>query len=169
MSSSKKYVRKLLRVPEDVTIAGHFQYVFWQRVLGINRAARWPVHFTSRVVEPRRVKLGRASYPGDMPGCYIQAMNGIEVGDYCLFGPNVGLISASHDPADPRRHLDAPPIRLGDHCWIGFGAVILPGVELGPRTTVGAGAVVTKSFPEGHCVLAGNPARVIRKLSHAQS
>lgn len=164
MSSGKKGLRKLLRVPEDVSIREHLHYVLWQRVLGINRRAPWPVHFTSRVVAPGRVKLGRASYPGDMPGCYIQATNGLEIGDYCLFGPNVGLISANHDPADPRRHLAAPPIRLGDHCWVGFGAVILPGVELGPRTTVGAGAVVTKSFPEGYCVLAGNPARVIRHL-----
>lgn len=132
--------------------------------MGINRGAAWPVHFTSRVACPQRVKRGRASYPGDMPGCYIQAINGIEIGDYCLFGPNVGMISASHDPVDPRRHLDAPPIRLEDFCWVGFGAVILPGVHLGPRTTVGAGSVVTKSFPQGNCILAGNPARVVRQL-----
>lgn len=114
---------------------------------------------------PQNVRRGRASYPGDMPGCYIQAMNGIEIGDYCLFGPNVGLISANHDPMDPKKHLAAPPIKLGDHCWIGMNAVVLPGVVLGPRTSVGAGSVVTGSFPEGNCVLAGNPARVIRRLN----
>lgn len=164
MSSAKQFLRKVLRVPEDVDIASHLGYTLWQRVLGINRKARWPVHFTSRVVSPERIKLGRASYPGDMPGCYIQGMNGIEIGDYCLFGPNVGLISANHDLENLQQHVAAPPIRLGDHCWVGFGAVILPGVELGPRTIVGASAVVTKSFPDGHCVLAGNPARVVRRL-----
>ena len=74
------------------------------------------------------MRRGRGSYPGDMPGCYIQAINGIEIGDYCLFGPNCGLISANHDVAagpGPERHLPADPIRIGDRCWIGFGAVVL--------------------------------------------
>jgi acetyltransferase-like isoleucine patch superfamily enzyme len=46
-----------------------------------------------------------------------------------------------------------------------MGAVILPSVQLGDFTIVGAGAVVTKSFEEGYCVIAGNPARVIRQLN----
>ena len=45
-----------------------------------------------------------------------------------------------------------------------MNSMILPGVELGPRTVVGAGSVVTKSFPEGDCVIAGNPAKIIKKL-----
>src|SRR5690606_628364 len=131
MSSYKQTVRAMLRTPEDVDIKSHLLYFLWQRVLGINRQARWPVHYTSRVVNAKGVKLGRASYPGDMPGCYIQAMNGIEIGDYCLFGPNVGIISANHDPANPRRHLPAEPIRIGSHSWLGMGAIVLPGVQLG--------------------------------------
>lgn len=164
MSSLKQIVRRLFRTPEDVDLRSQAAYLLWQKLLSFNRRAHWPVHFTSRVVAPEKVKLGRASYPGDMPGCYVQAMNGIEIGDYCLFGPNVGLISANHDPDNPRRHLPAQPIRLGNHCWIGMGAIVLPGVELGPRTSVGANAVVTCSFPEGNCVLAGNPAKIVRRL-----
>lgn len=45
-----------------------------------------------------------------------------------------------------------------------MNAVILPGVILGNNTTVGAGSIVTHSFPNGNCVIAGNPARLIRTL-----
>jgi acetyltransferase-like isoleucine patch superfamily enzyme len=100
-----------------------------------------------------------------MPGCYIQAMNGIVIGEGCEFGPGVGLISANHNPRDLDDHLPAEPIRIGDYCWLGMNAIVLPGVQLGPRTVVGAGAVVTHSFPEGHCVLAGNPARIVKHLN----
>src|SRR5690606_14654414 len=148
-------IRTILRTPENVDVRSHLLYLLWQKVLRINAAARWPVHFTSRIVRPENVKLGRASYPGDMPGCDIQANNGIEIGDYCLFGPNVGIISANHDPADPTRHLPAPPIRIDSYCWLGMNAVVLPGVHLGPHTTVGANSVVTSSFPQGHCIIAG--------------
>ena len=50
---------------------------------------------------------------------------------------------------------------IGKHCVIGGRAIILPGVSLGDHVFVGAGSVVTKSFPS-HCLIAGNPARMIR-------
>jgi acetyltransferase-like isoleucine patch superfamily enzyme len=45
---------------------------------------------------------------------------------------------------------------------------VLPGVQLGDFTIVGAGAVVTKSFPEGYYVIAGNPARIVKSLNKAE-
>lgn len=160
----RQIVRRLLLVPEQVDLRSYLAYRFWRHVMRVNARVPWPVHFTSRVVCPERVKLGRGTYPGDMPGCYIQAINGIEIGDYTIIAPNVGLISADHDPYDLNRHLPAAPIRIGRYCWIGMNSVILPGVELGDHTIVGAGSVVTKSFPEGYCVVAGVPARLIRRL-----
>ena len=55
-------------------------------------------------------------------------------------------------------------IVLGEQCWIGMNSVILPGVKLGIHTIVGAGSVVTKSFEDGFCIIAGNPAKIIRKI-----
>ena len=138
------------------------------QLVGVHRRIPWPVHFTSTVHAPDRIKLGRRTYPGDSPGCYIQALNGIEIDDDTNLGPGVGLISANHDPLANDHWIEAPPIRLGKRCWLGMNAIVLPGVELGDNTIVGAGSIVTRSFPDGNCVIGGNPARLIRKLDEAE-
>jgi len=148
---------------------GFYLRDFWFRIIMRNNAGTsWAVHFTSTIVEPQKIIRGKQVYPGDSPGNYIQAIHGIELGDYTNIGPNVGIISANHDPLNNDRHLSSPPIIIGKHCWIGMGAVILPGVRLGDYTIVGANAVVTKSFESGHCVIAGNPAKIIRHISEGE-
>lgn len=159
----KKLIRWLFRIPPGCAV----RFGLWWRLgqlVGINRGVRWPVHWTTTVRCPERVVLGRRTFPGDSPHCYIQAINGIEIGDDCNLAPGVGLISANHNLLDNGKHDPAPPLKLGRCCWIGMNSVLLPGVELGDHTIVGAGSVVTRSFPEGFCVIAGNPARKIRDL-----
>src|SRR5690606_16772911 len=117
---------------------------------------------------PQLLSAGKGVYPGDSPGVYIDAQNGIEIGDYTNIGPHVGIISANHNFIDNTLHDKAPPIKIGKFCWFGFGAVVLPAVVLGDFTIVGAGSVVTKSFPEGHCVIGGNPAKIIKHLNRAE-
>lgn len=142
--------------------------LLYQRLLGINRAARFPCGPWVRVLGPHNIEF----HPDDLNnfqsmGIYFQASKGrIVIGRGSFIGPNVGLITANHDVADPSRHTVGQDIVLGERCWIGMNAVILPGVTLGPGTVVGAGSVVRHSFPDGHCVLAGSPAREVRKLSH---
>lgn len=136
---------------------------FQQKVLGYNREAYWPVHPTSIVTGVKNIYVGIETSPGLMPGCYIQGIGKIYIGDYTQIAANVGIISANHDLHDNRLHLPKTII-IGKYCWIGMGAVILPGVELGDYTIVGAGAVVTKSFIEGYCIVAGNPAQKIKDL-----
>lgn len=96
-------------------------------------------------------------------GNYFQAFGSgkIVIGKGSFIAPNVGLITTNHDILDPDLHVESKDIVIGEKCWIGMNAVILPGVTLGSHTTVGAGSVVTKSFSEGYCVIAGNPARKI--------
>ena len=90
----------------------------------------------------------------------------IYVGDGCLFGPNVVIATAAHpiDPALRARGLQYNlPVRIGRNCWIGAGALILPGVTIGDDTVVGAGSVVTRDLPAG-VVAVGNPCRVLRPV-----
>lgn len=140
---------------------------FLQKVVGFNRHAYWPVHFTSTVGNVANIYAGIDTAPGWSPGCYIQGGGKTVIGDYTQIGPNVGIIAANHDVHDSRRHV-AGEVIIGKYCWIGMGAVVLPGAILGDFTVVGAGAVVTKQFPEGHCVLAGNPARVVKQMERAE-
>lgn len=137
---------------------------FLQKVIGFNRYAYWPMHHSSIVSYPKNIYVGVETCPGYNPGCYIHGVNKIYVGDYTQIAPNVGLMSGNHDLYDYRIQIAGNPIRIGKYCWLGMGVVIMPEVELGDFTIVGAGAIVTKSFPEGHCVIVGNPAKKIRDL-----
>jgi len=164
----KSFLRRLLngifRVPPGMSISFWWMNWFGKKILRINADVPWPVHITSTVHHPDKVRYGSGPHhPGDSPCTYIQAYNGIEIGDDVNMAPGVGLISANHDPLDNTVHIEAPPIRIGNRCWIGMNAVVLPGVQLGDGVIVGAGAVVTKNF-DGPCIIGGNPARVIREL-----
>lgn len=143
------------------------KYLFWQKILGFNRAAYWPMHFTSTVVNPENVFAGVDVSPGYSPGCYIQAIGKVYIGNYTQIGPNVGIISANHELYDTRNHVKKLT-RIGDYSWIGMNSVILPGVTLGDFTIVAAGSIVSKSFEEGYCVIGGNPARILKQLDKSQ-
>ena len=142
-----------------------FKCFIAQRVFGINRRVPWPVHWTSEVKACKNIQRGTET-PGSMLGCYIDARNGIILEDNVWIGPRVSLISMDHDLLNYNRYKEEQPIRIGRDSLLTTNSVILPGILLGPHTVVAAGAVVTKSFPEGNVVLAGNPARVVKMLDH---
>lgn len=90
----------------------------------------------------------------------------IYVGDYTMFGPNVTVATAGH-PILPelreKMYQYNMPVRIGRCCWIGAGAVIVPGVTIGDNVVIGAGSVVTKDIPSD-VVAVGNPCRVLREI-----
>ncbi len=140
------------------------QYWFFQRVLRMNSNVNWPVHPSSFFGSPEKIiKKSFLPYFAS-PGIYIQASNGIIVGDNLRVGPRVILISANHDLDDYTRHIKTDPIIIGDNCWLGANVVILPRVKLKNHVVVGAGAVVTKSFEENNIFIAGVPAKIGKKL-----
>ncbi|NDV78408.1 sugar O-acetyltransferase [Dysgonomonas sp. 511] len=107
--------------------------------------------------------------------CTFLDCNKITIGDNTGIGPNVQIYAVSH-PVKPGERLShneenngfpsfwktySAPVTIGSNVWIGGGAIVLAGVTIGDGSTVAAGSVVTKDVPP-NCLVAGNPAKVIK-------
>lgn len=90
----------------------------------------------------------------------------VMIGDNVFFAPGVQLYTANHPlDAEPRKTVEnALPISIGNDCWIGGNAIILPGITIGNGCVIGAGSVVTKDIPDNSLAV-GNPAKVIKQLN----
>ncbi len=90
----------------------------------------------------------------------------IYVGDCTMFGPNVTVATAGHPILPELREKGYQynaPVKIGKNCWIGAGAVIVPGVTIGDNVVIGAGSIVTRDIPS-NVVAVGNPCRVLRPI-----
>ena len=104
----------------------------------------------------------------------------VEIGDDCNFGPNVTIVTPVHPmlpderkvlydaEGTPRRMCYAKPVKIGSDCWFGANVVVCPGVTIGENCVIGAGSVVTRDVP-ANSFAAGNPCRVIRTITEADS
>jgi serine acetyltransferase len=111
------------------------------------------------------VRIGDRSMIGR--GSHIVGHFSIDVGSDVQTGPYVYITDQNHGYEDPDQvvHVQWPhdvPVVIGDGSWLGTGVVILPGTELGKNVVVAAGAVVRGVFPD-HCVIAGVPAKIVRR------
>ena len=91
----------------------------------------------------------------------------IYIGSHTLIGPNVIIATAGHPVLPQLREKEYQfnmPVHIGKNCWIGAGAIILPGITIGDNSVIGAGSVVTKDIPD-NVVAVGNPCKVLRKIS----
>lgn len=100
-------------------------------------------------------------------GCFLHSAGGIEIGKAAGLAPMVRIITSAHKEYDLSKPLIFCDLEFGkviieDGCDIGVGTVILPGVKIGEGSIVGAGSVVTADI-EPYTVVAGNPAKVLRK------
>jgi len=102
-------------------------------------------------------------------GAVISCTRQVAIGNRVLIGANARIFDSDFHPVQsPERRYDREGIRqapvvVGDDCWLGAGAILLPGTVLGDNVVVAAGAVVTGSFGPG-LVIGGVPARVIREI-----
>lgn len=102
------------------------------------------------------------------------------IGDHCSFGPNVSIVTPVHPmlPSERRAILDkdgvkkhmcyAKPVKIGNDCWFGANVVVCPGVTIGDNCVIGAGSVVLQDIPD-NSFAAGNPSKVIREITEADS
>ena len=101
--------------------------------------------------------------------CTLLDVAKIKIGDNCLMAPNVAIYTAGH-PIHPVTRNSAyeygKEVTIGDNVWLGGSTVVCPGVHIGSNVVIGAGSVVTKDIPDW-CIAAGNPCRVIRKITDA--
>lgn len=134
----------------------------FQKIFRINGEVNFMVHYTSQVIG--NIHLGRnvASSFANSGGCYIQGINGIKIGDNTIFAPGVKIISANHSKEDLDKHERIHPVTIGNNCWLGANAVVLPGIAIGNNVIVGAGSVVTKNFGD-NLIIGGIPAKVLRE------
>ncbi|WP_087116939.1 sugar O-acetyltransferase [Corynebacterium urinipleomorphum] len=99
--------------------------------------------------------------------CVILDIAEVTVGANTLFGPGCQLITVEHPVNDAQARADGwergRPVTIGDNCWFGAGAMVMPGVTVGDNCVVAAGAVVTKDVPDNSLV-GGVPAKLIRSL-----
>ena len=110
----------------------------------------------------------------------VQDDGEVFIGDDCSFGPNVTIVTPVHPMLPDERRLIrcadgverhmcyARPVRIGHDCWFGANVVVCPGVNIGSNCVIGAGSVVTRDIPD-NSFAAGNPCRVIREITEADS
>lgn len=120
-----------------------------------------------QTIPPAKITIGDKTQIGR--NFVISALEKIGIGRECLISYNVSIFDHDHEYNNPNispiySGVTKPkPTFINDFCFIGAHSFILAGVHLGKHCVVGANSVVTKSFPP-YSLIAGNPARLIRRL-----
>ena len=120
--------------------------------------------FTPRIIIGNNVSIN--------PDCHITAVNYVELQEGVLLASKVFITDHFHGEINSEALLLPPglrplytkgPVVIEKNVWIGESVVVMPGVTIGENSIVGANSVVTRSV-EKNSVIAGNPARLIRKI-----
>jgi acetyltransferase-like isoleucine patch superfamily enzyme len=139
-----------------------FHYLIPQKLFRLNPKVKWPVHFTSKVIAPENIRKGILCDPGDNPNVYIQANNGLIIGNNVGFGTGSKVISANHSHTNHSEHSKSSPITIGDNVFLGANSVLLPGVKIGNNVIIGAGSIVCKDICS-NAIAVGNPCKVVKE------
>jgi acetyltransferase-like isoleucine patch superfamily enzyme len=114
--------------------------------------------------QPAELRVGAHTSIGDRSIINVQRC--VTIGESCDISWDVQILDSDfHTIAELDGSLkdETAAVAIADHVWIGTGVIILKGVSIGKDSVIGAGAVVSTNVPDG-VLVAGNPARVIRKI-----
>ena len=117
------------------------------------------VQLNCRFLHGRKVFLGTRNvinFGTLLDGRHFRISTGADVS----IGPEATILTLGHEPMSPDFAIKGGPVIIGDHVWIGYRAIIMPGVTIGDGVVVAAGAVVTRDVPPNH-IVAGAPAKSI--------
>jgi acetyltransferase-like isoleucine patch superfamily enzyme len=148
----------------SVFISGNKNHV---RFEGSNSVYGLDIHIER---DGNRIEIGTGSTFHGRGSQYVEiAMDEgtcVSIGKDCMFSNGIRMrTSDSHSITDleGKRLNPGEDIRIGDHCWIGLGAILLKGSTIPARCVVGAGSVVNCRFEKENCIIAGNPAQVAKE------
>lgn len=127
-------------------------------------------HCGSNVNIEKGAQFSVAVSLGDNSGIGVNALisSYVTIGNDVMMGPECMIFTSNHGmdrldiPMWKQKHADPKPVVIGNDVWIGARVTILPGVHIGDGSVIGAGSVVTKDV-EAYSIVAGNPAKLIRK------
>jgi acetyltransferase-like isoleucine patch superfamily enzyme len=132
--------------------------------------AYWQEHHVG--IHPEQIPISNPALTiGDRclinKGTAIVAHFAVEIGDDVFTGHNCYITDQNHGYEDLTQPIGAQsmpekPVRIGSGSWLGHGVIVVPGVSIGEHVTVAGGSVVTRDVPD-RCVVAGAPARIVRR------
>ena len=146
-----KYERPRKGYQANYKILG--SYFIPQKILRINSKAKWPVHFTSKVMGVEHIEKGICCDPGDNIGVYINAYGGLKLGNNVSISANTIITTTNHFKYDHRKLSHTKGINIGDNVWIAANCSILAGSNIGNNVTIGAGCVIRGEIPSNCTVI----------------
>jgi acetyltransferase-like isoleucine patch superfamily enzyme len=141
-------------------------YFLMQKVIGINRSVPWPVHFTSQVIEWKKIEKGICCDPGDCKGVYINAHGGLKIGNNVEIAPNTIIATVNHYKYDFRKVGYKKGVVIGNNVWIGANCSILAGVTIGNNVVIGAGCTIRENVPSDTVVCQSSETLTYTSLSN---
>ena len=138
-----------------------FNSNFWSNLLGLYQR--------TIIVAKGKAEIKIGNNVG-ISGTTIYAWDRIEIGDETIIGANTKIMDNDFHPINSKDRLEhnisavkPGPVIIGENVFIGCNCIVLKGATIGNNCVVGAGSVVSGKF-EDNCIIAGNPAKVIKKL-----
>lgn len=138
------------------------------RQLGFDIAGDARIYSSVQIFGNITVKIGNDTFIGHQ-SVITGGLATIEIGSNCDISDRVSIFCGTHEIEPNGLRIAGKgigkDIKIGDGVWIGYGALILPGVTIGNKAIIAAGAVVHRNVEE-NTIVGGNPIKLIRKINH---